>query len=235
MVYRHRGHNRGAGPFLSSFTGGQNSLSLKRRWLDLAGVAVLEILGFPEGSGGEVKLVLVPAAHRSARGGEGLQCHSSCNQSQNTECYIQHGSSLARVVPAPESFRGREDPSSNFQVNRAGRYPGWQGTRGARVPLQSSVTTGRDEASLRRTKSQATNVNAIHRTECGFSVWILVVGAWIFPRPLSSFVTVLGVKTDCRREGSATTNAGAGETRGPTLGSLFEQELLRAGQVVGVD
>src|SRR5262249_60813415 len=27
MVYRHRGHNRGGGPFLSSFSGGQNSSS----------------------------------------------------------------------------------------------------------------------------------------------------------------------------------------------------------------
>src|SRR6266436_5297176 len=29
MVYRHRGHNRGVGPFLSSFTGGQNPFRQK--------------------------------------------------------------------------------------------------------------------------------------------------------------------------------------------------------------
>src|SRR6266436_5142010 len=76
MVYRHRGHNRGVGPFLSSFTGGQNPFRQKssRR---LTRIANLGILSDGGRFGAPRQTSFVPTMQRRLHDGEEFHGHST--------------------------------------------------------------------------------------------------------------------------------------------------------------
>src|SRR5438046_2988840 len=100
MVSRHRGHNRGVGPFLSSFSGGQKSFWTYKSSARSTGISSLSLFNQNVGLRAPWQNGFI---QRGARGSEHFQGDSTSNQRQYTKRYIQHEALKADAMPPLKS------------------------------------------------------------------------------------------------------------------------------------